>query len=260
MPHGWAASGLECLTHLDQDLVRRWAHERDQLGPILLIHRTDTMMRLCVGRAVPVEVGSAWTPAVAAVLADGDLGVAGVVSAGYGTKLAADRELPADVGLGLQEVAALAQRQQMQCAALAGRKAWTVEKDAGAVDHPRLAARQFTLGKMIRMLLLGPATNAGVLLVLPLATLQLPDRLADSFLVRGVSKMGAQRATAVVRPVGVNTLAALAIDAGPPGSQPREVTAKHLAVVAWISELDECARESDQHFGHARQCMPAAGP
>src|SRR5688500_2591827 len=35
------------------------------------------------------------------------------------------------------------------------------------------------------------------------------------------------------------------------------VTAKHLAVVAWIPELDEGARESDQHFGHARQCMPA---
>ena len=146
MPHGCAASGLECLTHLDQDLVRRWAHERDQLGPILLIHRTDTMMRLSVGRAVSIEVGSARTPAVAAVLADGDLGVAGVVGAGYGTKLAADRELPADVGLGLQEVAALAQRQQVQCAALTGRKTWTVEKDAGTVDHPRLSTRQLTLG------------------------------------------------------------------------------------------------------------------
>jgi hypothetical protein len=110
---------------------------------------------------------------------------------------------------------------------------------------------------MFRMFFLGPATNAGVLFVLPLATLQLPDRLADAFLVLGVGKMGAQRATAVVRSVGVNTLAALTIDASPAGGEPGKVTAKHLTVVAWIPELDECTRESDQHFGHARQCMPA---
>src|SRR5829696_5167926 len=109
---------------------------------------------------------------------------------------------------------------------------------------------------MSRMFFLGPATHASVLLVLPLATLQLPYRLADAFLVLGVSKVGAQRATAVVRPVGVNTLAALAIDASPAGGEPGKVTAKHLTVVAWIPELDECARESDQHFGHARQWMP----
>jgi hypothetical protein len=258
MTHGLAASGLECLTHLDKDLVRCSAHKRDQLGAILLIHRTDAVMGLSVGRAVPIEVGSAGTPAVAAVLADRDLGIGCLVCAGDRTKLAADRQLPADVRLGLQKVAALAERQQVQRATLTGWKAWTVEKDAGAVDHPRLATRQFTLGKMFRMLLLGPATDAGVLLVLPLATLQLPDRLADSFLVLGVSKMGAQGAAAVVRPASVNTLTTVAIDAGPPRSEPSEVTAKHLALVAWIGKLDECARKSDQHFGHARQCMPAA--
>ena len=214
MPHRVAASGLEILTHLDEDLVRCRAHQRDQLGAILQIHRAYAVMRLGVGRAVPVEVGSTGTPTVAAVLADGDLGVGRVVGAGHRTELAADRQLPADVGLGFQEIAALAQGEQVQRAALAGWKAWTVEKDAGAVDHPRLAARQFTLGKMIRMLLLGPAADAGILLVLPLAGLQLPDRLADSFLVVGVGKMGAEGAAAVIRPVGVNT-------AGSPGHRCR---------------------------------------
>jgi hypothetical protein len=45
--------------------------------------------------------------------------------------------------------------------------------------------------------------------------LQLPDRLADSLLVLGVSEMGAQGAAAIVRPVGVDTPTAIAIDAGP---------------------------------------------
>jgi hypothetical protein len=48
MQHCLAASGLERPTHLDKDLVRRRAHERDQLGAILLIHRTNALMRLSV--------------------------------------------------------------------------------------------------------------------------------------------------------------------------------------------------------------------
>ena len=173
-------------------------------------------MCLSVGRAVPIEVGTTGTPTIAAVLADGDLGVGRVVSTGYRTKLAADRQLPADVGLGFQEIAALAQRQQVQRTALTCWKSWTVQKDAGAVDHPRLATRQFALGNMIRMLLFDPAPQRARVFVLPLASLQLLDRLADSFLVLGVSKVGAQGAAAVVRPVGVDTSTAMAIDAGPP--------------------------------------------
>src|SRR4029453_4696552 len=105
-----------------------------------------------------------------------------VVSAGYRTKLATDRQLPADVRLGFQEITALAQCQQVQRTALTCWKSWTVEKDAGAVDHPRLAVMQFALGNMIRMLLFDPARDACVSLVLPLASLQLPDRLAAPFL------------------------------------------------------------------------------
>jgi hypothetical protein len=148
----------------------------------------------------------------------------------------------------------------MQRATLAGWKAGTVEKDAGTIDHPRLAARQFTIGKMIRMLLLGPTADTGIFLVLPLAGLQPSDRLGDPFLVVGVGKMGAEGAAAIIRPIGVNTRATRAIDAGPARGEPGKVTAKNLAVVGRITELDESAGEANQHFWHARQCMPAAGP
>jgi hypothetical protein len=102
------------------------------------------------------------------------------------------------------------------------------------------------------MLLFHPAGNACVLLVLPMPSLQLPDRLADSLLVLGVSKMRAQGAAAIVRAVGVDTPTAIAINTGPSRSEPGEVTAKHLAAVSWICELHERAGEADQHFGHAR--------
>src|SRR5207344_3170383 len=102
--------------------------------------RAYAVMSLGIGRAIPVEVGATRAPAVATVLANGDLGVAGVIGAGHRT-----------------ELAALAQSEQVQCAALAGWKARTVEKDACAIDHPGLATRQFTLCKMIRMLVLDPA-------------------------------------------------------------------------------------------------------
>ena len=216
MPHCRTASGFECLTHFDQDLIRCCAHEREQLGAILDLHRPYALMRLSIGRAVPIEIGATGTPTIPAVLADGDFGICRVVSTVYRSKLAAYRQLPADIRLGFQEIATLAQSQQVQCAALTCWKSWTIQKDAGAVDHPCLATRQFALGNVIRMLLFDPARDACITLVLPLASLQLPDRLADSFLVLGVSKVRAQGAAAVVRPVGVDTSTASPVDAGPP--------------------------------------------
>ena len=109
----------------------------------------------------------------------------------------------------------------------------------GTIDPPS-SARQFTISKMIRMFFLGPSADAGILFVLPLAGFQLPDRLADAFLVGGVGEMGAEGTAAVIRPVGISrTRAALAIDAGPPRGEPGEVTAKDLGVIGWITELDE---------------------
>src|SRR4029450_2273584 len=88
MSHCLAASGFKCLTHLGKNLIRRLTHERDELGAILEVHRPDPMMCLSVGRAVPIEISATRTPTVAAVLADGDLGISRVASAGYRTKLA----------------------------------------------------------------------------------------------------------------------------------------------------------------------------
>ena len=57
----------------------------------------------------------------------------------------------------------------MQRAARTGGKAWTIEEDACSVDDPGLAAGQLPLGDMIRTLVLDPAADTAVLLVLPLA-------------------------------------------------------------------------------------------
>ena len=74
----------------------------------------------------------------------------------------------------------------------------------------------------------------------------------DTLLIRGVCEMSTQGAAAVMRPVGVDALAAAAIDAGPPRGQPGEVAAEDLAVIGWIFELHERPRKADQHFWHAR--------
>ena len=91
MPHGGAAAGFEILTRYGKDLVRRIAHQRNELSPVLQIHRTYAGMGLGVGGAVPVQIGAARTPAVPSVLGDGDLCVRRVVGAGDVSELAADR-------------------------------------------------------------------------------------------------------------------------------------------------------------------------
>ena len=87
---------------------------------------------------------AARSPAAAVVLADGDLGVRRAVLPLDGAEGAPDRQLPADVGLGLERVAPLLQRQRVQRAArrrLA--KSATVVEDAGrlavVLDDPGLA-------------------------------------------------------------------------------------------------------------------------
>src|SRR3954451_23943732 len=77
-------------------------------------------------------------PAAPVVLADGhhqDLAVVGPVHPVVG---AADRQLPADVRLGLQRMAALTQRQAVQRAARAARETRAVQEDARALVHTGL--------------------------------------------------------------------------------------------------------------------------
>ena len=91
MPHGSASAGLEVLTHLHQHLVRRSSQQRDELGAIFQIDRAYAVMSLGIRGAIPVEVSATRAPTVATVLANGDLGVAGVIGAGDRTELAANR-------------------------------------------------------------------------------------------------------------------------------------------------------------------------
>jgi hypothetical protein len=53
MSHRVTAPGLEILTHLDEDVVRSLAHQRDQLSAIFQVDRAYAVVRLGVGRAVP---------------------------------------------------------------------------------------------------------------------------------------------------------------------------------------------------------------
>ena len=68
-----------------------------------------------------------------------DLGVAGAVGQLDVAEGAPDRQLPADVGLGLDEVHAGAEREPVQGAARAAREAGPVEEDAGALVDRGLA-------------------------------------------------------------------------------------------------------------------------
>src|SRR6476661_1943502 len=78
---------LEVRTEPDQQLISGGAHQSDELGPVLLVDGKAAMVGLGVGRAIPVEIVAARTPAVATVLADTHLGVRRVIGAGDGPEL-----------------------------------------------------------------------------------------------------------------------------------------------------------------------------
>ena len=85
-----------------QLVVRPVAHQLGQLGRIGDVERLDRDVRLGVAGAVPVEVVAARAPAAPVVLADRDLGVLRVVLPLHVAEGTPDRQLPADVGLGLE--------------------------------------------------------------------------------------------------------------------------------------------------------------
>src|ERR671912_2734339 len=75
-------SGGELGTQLGQHGVPGGADQCPQLGGVAEIDRLPAMVGVGIGGAVPVQVGAARTPSVAAVLADGHLGVGGLVGPG----------------------------------------------------------------------------------------------------------------------------------------------------------------------------------
>ena len=197
--------------------------------------------------APPVQVVAARAPAAAVVLADRDLEVAGVVGAVDPVVGAADRQLPADVRLGLQRLPALLEGERVQGAAGTAREAGAVHEDAGAVDPAGLAVAVLVqhgdaaVGP-------DPALGVGPLgEVLPQLGGQ-PRRVAqDALLVVLVRVVGAQRAAAVRLAAALaDAVAALAEDAGPAGGQPGEVAAEDLLVVGGVGELDPGTREVER--------------
>src|SRR5215207_9706477 len=215
MSHQRAGPGLELRAHPSQDRVCALAHQRHQLDAIAAVDGNPAMVGLGIGGAVPVEVVPAGAPGLPGVFTDGDFGVGGLVGTGHRTEVAADRQLPTDVWLGLDVVASLPKRQQVQRAASASREARAVEEDAGAVHHAGLAAGWLAVPYGLRRLRLHPAVGGRLILVLPQLTGELPGGLAYSLLIGVIGEMRAQCAASVVRAIGVDTRTAAAEDAGP---------------------------------------------
>ena len=110
------------LAQLDQAVVPRLAHQLGQLRSVRHVHRVTRAVRRGRRRAPPVQVVAARTPAAAVVLADRHLEHARVVGPVDPVVRPPDRQLPADVRLGLQRLAALLERQDVQRAARAARR------------------------------------------------------------------------------------------------------------------------------------------
>src|SRR6478735_11284599 len=237
-----------------QLVVRRLPHEGDQLGLVGDVDGLDGDVRLGVAGAVPVKVVAAGTPAAAVVLADRDLGVRRAVLALDGAERAPDRQLPADVGLGLDRVLAEPEGQRVQRAAGAalpggGGEVVAVVEDAGllAVDDRR---ERLALAVLVDLDPVLRADLAAVWLLLPQVVVEHLDVGRDPLLVVLVGEVRAERAAADIGSDGIDALAALAEDAHEAGRQPGEVAAQHLGLVGRVDELDVRAGEDQVDFGH----------
>ena len=218
-----------------QLVVGRLPDEGDDLVAAGLEDRLGADVRVGVGRAVPREVVAARAPVAALVLAEHDDELLGAVLVLRAVLVrAAQRQLPADLGLGLDEGDALGIGEVVQCAAVAAGEVGGVVEDAGALDDAGLLARRPP----------SPSSPswAGVV-VLPLLGRQLLDPGGDALAVLLLGEVRAVHAAAGVGPRGVDALAAAAEDAGPARRQPGEVGLDEVARVGRVDELDPLTRE-----------------
>lgn len=193
-----------------------------------------------VGRAVPVEVVAARTPARPVVLPDGDLEILRAVLPFHISVSATDGQLPANVGLGLDDADPAIQRQLVQRATCATLEVGPVQEDARPFDDASLAAPLF--------ILLGELLGS---VVLPLLGTEFCRPFLDALLVVFVREMGAQRAAPVARTIGVDPLATGTEDAGPIAGEPREIAAEDLFGIDRVGELQEGSRKVEIHLRHA---------
>ena len=230
------------LAVLHQDGVGLLAHELDELIAVGDVDGLGGDVGLGVAAAIPIEVVAARAPAAAIELRDGDQLHLGVVRALDLVVGAADRQLPADIGLGLDEGDALAQREAVKGAALAALEAGPVEEDAATVDYARLALAIPGLD--------GRALAVADVVELPVLPIELGCPLEGALLIGLVCEVRPLGAAAAVGGGRVDPLAAATEDAGPLGGQPGEVDAIATALLAGVVELDPGAGEVKGDLRH----------
>lgn len=240
------ATGQTVFTEPAQFGVGGLTHQFDQLVPVAEVDRLGADVSLGVCGAVPVEVVPASPPASTLVLADHDLEILSAVGALDVAVGAPDRQLPANIRLGLHDADATVDGKFVQRTTGARRKARPVQENAGTVDDLGLSAAV--------LVLLGDLLGA---VELPVIGAEFFGPLLDPLLVGLVGEVRAERAASVVWPICIDSLAPGAEDAGPVARQPGEVAAEDLTGVNGVGELDPGTRKVEAYFGHGVSVRPA---
>src|SRR5664279_1115356 len=218
---------------LNQRRIPGAAHELREFRAIGDVDAVAGAMRLGRCRAPPRQIAAARPPATAVVLADRDHEHPGVVGPIDPVECAADRQLPAHVGLGFQRMPVDRQRETVQRATDAALEAWPIQEDARAVDPAGATFAVFELGEAFLALLVE----------LPRLWRELLGELTHPLLVSLAGVERAMAAAAIGCTSWHDAVTAVTEDAPPARGQPREVTAEDLFGVSRIDELDPLARE-----------------
>ena len=182
--------------------------------------------------AAPVQVVAARAPAAAVVLADGDYSSSVPSGRSIHSKVAADRQLPAHVRLGLQRRASLGQRQPWSAQPSPPGKTGRLRKmqravdAAGACRSPSSSVRSSRCGEV------PSAWNCHVLGVEPRGVARRPGAR------RPRRRSGRRGCSSRVAAGPDDALAAAAEDAVPARGQPGQVAAEDLLRVGRVGELD----------------------
>ena len=202
-------------------------------------------MRLGVIGAVPVEVVAASTPVAGLILTDDHhkllvaiLELASLIGAAHG-------QLPADLGLGLDERHSFGRGQVVECAAVSAGEVLGVVEDAGALDDSSL---------LVAVLHLRPALFLPGGVVLPRLWREFGHPARNALLVLLAGEVGAMNAAPGIGSLGADALASPAEDACPSRGEPGEVSFDHLLGIGRVDELDPLAGkvDGDRLRGHGR--------
>ncbi len=195
------------------------SHQLEQDLGLADVDRLTCSVCLGVGRAVPVQVVTAWPPAGALVFLNGDEELLVAVRLFDPRVVAANRQLPAHIGFGLGDADVESRCLVVQRATSATGKTIGVQKDAAIMDDASLA--------LAFVVLLDPVLVTD-LVVFPRFGGKPFDVFFDALLVGLLTKVRAIGAAAVLREALLDALAAAAPDAVPVRGQPREIAPVYL--------------------------------